>query len=93
MRKSTIILTDSGGIQEEAPWLGKSVLVMREITERPDVVETGNVRSVGTSKDRIVRNVGELLNNQNTYNKVTQPSNPYGDGLASERIVETPLIC
>ena len=93
MKKSTIILTDSGGIQEGAPWLGKPVLVMREITERPEGVETGNVRFVGTKKDRIVFNVDELLNNQNTYNKMTQPSNPYGDGLASERIVETLLIC
>ncbi|GMQ79234.1 MAG: UDP-N-acetylglucosamine 2-epimerase (non-hydrolyzing) [Anaerolineae bacterium] len=93
MKKSTIILTDSGGIQEEAPGMGKPVLVMRETTERPEGVETGNVKLVGTNKDRIVCNVDELLNNSSTYNEMTQLSNPYGDGLAADRIVEALLKC
>ena len=88
MEKSTIVLTDSGGIQEEAPGLGKPVLVMRDTTERPEAVIAGTVKLVGTNYDRIVDEVSRLLEDSGSYEKMSKAVNPYGDGLASERIVE-----
>ncbi len=88
MEKSTIVLTDSGGIQEEAPGLGKPVLVMRDTTERPEALEAGTVNLVGTNYDKIVSEVSALLDNETYYNKMSQAVNPYGDGLACGRIVE-----
>ncbi|GAB3993229.1 UDP-N-acetylglucosamine 2-epimerase (non-hydrolyzing) [Spirosoma daeguense] len=87
MQASYLVLTDSGGIQEEAPSLGKPVLVMRDTTERPEAVEAGTVRLVGTDQDSIVNNVSLLLNDWETYNEMAQAINPYGDGKASTRIV------
>ena len=88
MEKSTIVLTDSGGIQEEAPGLGKPVLVMRDTTERPEALEAGTVKLVGTNYDKIVTEVSALLENENYYEKMSKAVNPYGDGLACGRIVE-----
>lgn len=88
MYKSTIILTDSGGIQEEAPSLGKPVLVMRETTERPEAVDAGTVILVGTDASVIINNVANLLMNKKQYNKMSFAHNPYGDGKACRRIVE-----
>ena len=88
MEKSTIVLTDSGGIQEEAPGLGKPVLVMRDTTERPEALEAGTVKLVGTNYDKIVSEVSALLDNQDYYETMSQAVNPYGDGLACGRIVE-----
>lgn len=87
MEKSTIVLTDSGGIQEEAPGLGKPVLVMRDTTERPEALESGTVRLVGTNHDLIVEEVSTLLDNQSVYDKMLRAVNPYGDGKACDRIV------
>lgn len=87
MSKSYLILTDSGGIQEEAPGLGKPVLVMRDTTERPEAVEAGTVKLVGSDKEMIINTTSELLTNHNTYEAMANAVNPYGDGLASERIV------
>ena len=87
MNKSYMILTDSGGIQEEAPSLGKPVLVMRDTTERPEAVEAGTVKLVGTDKERIISESTVLLNNCEIYNQMSKTHNPYGDGLASERII------
>lgn len=87
MEKSDIVLTDSGGIQEEAPGLGKPVLVMRNTTERPEAVDTGTVKLVGTDYDAIVDNVSKLLTDRNLYNKMSKATNPYGDGKACERII------
>ncbi len=87
MSKSYIILTDSGGIQEEAPSLGKPVLVMRDTTERPEAVEVGTVKLVGTEKKRIINETNNLLYNGEMYNKMSMTHNPYGDGLASKRII------
>ena len=88
MEKSTIVLTDSGGIQEEAPGLGKPVLVMRDTTERPEALEAGTVKLVGTNYDKIVSEVSALLENEDYYKTMSQAVNPYGDGLACGRIVE-----
>jgi UDP-N-acetylglucosamine 2-epimerase (non-hydrolysing) len=88
MERSTLVLTDSGGIQEEAPGLGKPVLVMRNTTERPEAVQAGTVKLVGTDYDLIVTEVSRLLNDKDYYNSMAQAINPYGDGKASERIVE-----
>ena len=88
MEQSTLVLTDSGGIQEEAPGLGKPVLVMRNTTERPEAVEAGTVKLVGTNYDLIVSEVSKLLDNPAYYNAMAQATNPYGDGLASKRIIE-----
>ena len=87
MEKSYIVLTDSGGIQEEAPGLGKPVLVMRDTTERPEAVEAGTVRLVGTDADAIVSNVNLLLDNPDLYRRMSETHNPYGDGHACERIL------
>ena len=88
MEKSTIVLTDSGGIQEEAPGLGKPVLVMRDTTERPEALEAGTVKLVGTDYDKIVVEVSTLLDNQEYYEKMSKAVNPYGDGLACNRIIK-----
>ena len=88
MEQSTIVLTDSGGIQEEAPGLGKPVLVMRDTTERPEALESGTVHLVGTNYDKIVNEVSTLLDDAEAYKKMSQAVNPYGDGLASGRIAE-----
>ena len=88
MEKSTIVLTDSGGIQEEAPGLGKPVLVMRDTTERPEALEAGTVKLVGTNYDKIVSEVSMLIDDSNYYEKMSKAVNPYGDGLACGRIVE-----
>ena len=86
MEKSTIVLTDSGGIQEEAPGLGKPVLVMRDTTERPEALEAGTVKLVGTNFEKIVREVSALLDDREYYDKMSKAVNPYGDGKACERI-------
>ena len=88
MEKSAIVLTDSGGIQEEAPGLGKPVLVMRDTTERPEALEAGTVKLVGTDYDKIVNEVSGLLDNQEYYEKMSKAINPYGDGKACSRIVK-----
>ena len=87
MEKATIVLTDSGGIQEEAPGLGKPVLVMRDTTERPEALDAGTVKLVGTDYDMIVGNVSELLDDEEAYRRMSQAVNPYGDGKACPRIV------
>ncbi len=87
MEKSTIVLTDSGGIQEEAPGLGKPVLVMRDTTERPEALEAGTVKLVGTDYDKIVNEVSALLDDMDYYDRMSKAVNPYGDGLACERII------
>ena len=92
MGRATIILTDSGGIQEEAPSLGKPVLVMRENTERPEAVDAGTVKLVGTSSRKLVDCASELLNESTLYHQITNSSNPYGDGNAADRIVATLLL-
>ena len=87
MEKSTIILTDSGGVQEEAPGLGKPVLVMRDTTERPEALEAGTVKLVGTNYDKIITEMSALLDDAMYYEEMTKAVNPYGDGLACGRIV------
>ena len=87
MEKSTIVLTDSGGIQEEAPGLGKPVLVMRDTTERPEALEAGTVKLVGTDYGKIVNEVSALVENREYYDKMSKAVNPYGDGKACERII------
>jgi UDP-N-acetylglucosamine 2-epimerase (non-hydrolysing) len=87
MNRSDMILTDSGGIQEEAPSLGKPVLVMREVTERPEAVEAGTVRLVGTDRQKIVSEVENILQNRALYEQMSQAHNPYGDGKAAQRII------
>jgi UDP-N-acetylglucosamine 2-epimerase (non-hydrolysing) len=88
MDRSYIILTDSGGIQEEAPSLGKPVLVLRETTERPEGIDAGTAKLVGTDREKIIRETEQLLNNSDEYDKMAKAVNPYGDGKASERIVD-----
>lgn len=87
MKNVYLILTDSGGVQEEAPSLGKPVLVLRETTERPEAVDAGTVKLVGTDSERIVTETGRLLNDTSAYKAMARAVNPYGDGLASERIL------
>lgn len=89
MEKSFLVLTDSGGIQEEAPGLGKPVLVMRDTTERPEALDAGTVKLVGTDYDRIVSEVSALLEDVEYYDRMSKAVNPYGDGRACERIVQT----
>lgn len=88
LAKSYMILTDSGGIQEEAPSLGKPVLVMRDTTERPEGIEAGTLKLVGTDEKTIYESFKDLLENEKVYEKMSKASNPYGDGLASKRIVD-----
>ena len=88
MEKSTVVLTDSGGIQEEAPGLGKPVLVMRDTTERPEALASGTVHLVGTDYDKIMNEVSTLLDDSVVYNKMSKAVNPYGDGQACRRITE-----
>lgn len=88
MKASYLILSDSGGIQEEAPALGKPVLVLRDATERPEGVQAGTVRLVGTDKERIVESVSELLQNSAAYRRMSESINPYGDGKACDRILQ-----
>src|SRR5262249_40355755 len=88
MEASYLILTDSGGIQEEGPSLGKPVLVMREVTERPEAVEAGTVRLVGTDSKAIVEETERLLDDQRAYETMSRAHNPYGDGLAARRIAD-----
>lgn len=88
MEKSDIVLTDSGGIQEEAPGLGKPVLVMRDTTERPEALDAGTVKLVGTDYGKIVNSVSELLDDEDAYEKMSKAVNPYGDGKACGRIME-----
>jgi len=88
LSQAYLVLTDSGGVQEEAPALGKPVLVAREITERPEVLQAGAARLVGLNREHIVREAGELLNNPETYKKMARAVNPYGDGQAARRIVD-----
>ncbi len=88
LKHSHIVLTDSGGIQEEAPSLGKPVLVMRDVTERPEAVDAGTVILVGANRERIVANLSELLDNDATYKRMSRAHNPYGDGNACERIID-----
>jgi UDP-N-acetylglucosamine 2-epimerase len=88
LARSYIILTDSGGIQEEAPSLGKPVLVMRDTTERPEGITAGTLKLVGTNEEVIYNNFKELLENQDSYNSMAHASNPYGDGFACKRIAD-----
>ena len=92
MNRSFMVMTDSGGLQEEAPHLGKPVLVLRDVTERPEAVEAGTVKLVGTDVAKIVEEANELINNIDAYNKMSKSINPYGDGLASKRIVNAILM-
>jgi UDP-N-acetylglucosamine 2-epimerase (non-hydrolysing) len=87
LKHSYVILTDSGGIQEEAPSLGKPVLVMRDVTERPEAVDAGTIELVGANKERIVAGVSRLLENEAHYSKMSHSHNPYGDGKACDRIL------
>ena len=87
MNKSYILLTDSGGVQEEAPSLGKPVLVMRDTTERPEAIEAGTVKLVGTDKEKIIKETKDLLNNIDYYNTMQKKHNPYGDGNAVKKII------
>jgi UDP-N-acetylglucosamine 2-epimerase (non-hydrolysing) len=91
MERSTLILTDSGGIQEEAPSLGKPVLVLREVTERPEAVEAGTVLLVGTNRELLVEQASRLLSDREAYESMGRRINPYGDGLAAPRIVDAIL--
>lgn len=88
MEKSYLVMTDSGGIQEEAPGLGKPVLVMRDTTERPEALDAGTVKLVGTDRERIVSEVSKLLDDSNEYNRMSRAINPYGDGNACRRIID-----
>jgi len=87
LKQCYLVLTDSGGIQEEAPSLGKPVLVMRNVTERPEAVDAGIVKLVGSSKDAIVESIQQLLDDQELYGRMSNAHNPYGDGHACSRIV------
>ncbi|RZV48951.1 MAG: UDP-N-acetylglucosamine 2-epimerase (non-hydrolyzing), partial [Sphingomonadaceae bacterium] len=88
MRRSYLVLTDSGGVQEEAPSLGKPVLVMRDTTERPEAVDAGTVKLVGTDDAAIVREATKLLDDEAAYAQMSRAHNPYGDGKASARIAD-----
>jgi UDP-N-acetylglucosamine 2-epimerase (non-hydrolysing) len=87
MKRATLILTDSGGIQEEAPAFGVPVLVLRETTERPEGIDAGTLKLVGTDTDRIIQEASRLLDDQAAYIQMARAANPYGDGHAAERIV------
>ena len=92
MQRSYLIITDSGGVQEEAPSLGKPVLVMRNTTERPEAVDAGTVKLVGTDRETIVREANALLNDTVQYEAMSKAHNPYGDGLACPRIVKSLIL-
>ena len=87
LKRCYLVLTDSGGIQEEAPSLGKPVLVMRNVTERPEAVDAGTVRLVGSSREAIAESIQQLLDDQDLYGRMSNAHNPYGDGKACSRIV------
>jgi UDP-N-acetylglucosamine 2-epimerase len=89
MKRSHLVLTDSGGIQEEAPAFGKPVLVLRNVTERPEAVEAGTVKVIGTDREKIFQGVYDLLEDKVQYEKMSKAINPYGDGKASRRIVKS----
>lgn len=91
MNKCYMVMTDSGGLQEEAPHLGKPVLVLRDVTERPEAIKAGTVKLVGTDKDVIIKNGNELIRDNNEYERMSKAVNPYGDGNASQRIAEAIL--
>ncbi|MBE6065505.1 non-hydrolyzing UDP-N-acetylglucosamine 2-epimerase [Clostridium cochlearium] len=91
MNKCYMVMTDSGGLQEEAPHLGKPVLVLRDVTERPEAVEAGTVKLLGTNKELIVHEANKIIRNKEEYNKISRAINPYGDGYASRRIVDSIL--
>jgi len=93
LARSYLVLTDSGGIQEEAPSLGKPVLVMRDTTERPEGIAAGTLRLVGTEEEKIYWSVTKLLKDKNAYNEMCRASNPYGDGFASKRIADILMGC
>jgi UDP-N-acetylglucosamine 2-epimerase (non-hydrolysing) len=88
MNQSYLVLTDSGGMQEEAPSLGKPVLVLRDTTERPEAVKAGTVKLIGTNRERVFKEAHELLSKQLEYHKMARAVNPYGDGKAAGRIVK-----
>ena len=87
MNQAHIILTDSGGIQEEAPSLGKPVLVLRDTTERPEAIDAGTVKLIGTSRERVYQELKQLLTDEAEYKRMAEAANPYGDGRAAARIV------
>jgi UDP-N-acetylglucosamine 2-epimerase (non-hydrolysing) len=87
MARSYLIITDSGGVQEEGPSLGKPVLVLREVTERPEAVEYGTAKLVGLNEEKIVRSARKLMDNEKAYKAMATATNPYGDGLAARRTV------
>jgi UDP-N-acetylglucosamine 2-epimerase (non-hydrolysing) len=91
LKRCALVLTDSGGLQEEAPSLGKPVLVMREVSERPEAIEAGVAAMVGTDADSIVSKVHELLDQSDSYQRMARKSNPYGDGRAAVRIADALL--
>ena len=91
MSRVKLILTDSGGVQEEAPALGKPVLVLRDTTERPEAVDAGTVKLVGTNFDNVYQNAKILLTDADEYKKMSESHNPYGDGMAAKRIVQAIL--
>ena len=91
MAKVDIVLTDSGGIQEEAPALGKPVLVLRDTTERPEAVEAGTVKLIGTAYEDVLRETNRLLDDEKHYRSMAEAANPYGDGKACERIIKAIL--
>ena len=88
MANCYLVMTDSGGIQEEAPSLGKPVLVLRDNTERPEAVESGTAKLVGSSRNEIVASVSDLILNSDSYDSMSESVNPYGDGTASKRIIQ-----
>ena len=91
MSRAALILTDSGGVQEEAPALGKPVLVLRDTTERPEAVEAGTVKLIGTDSDKVFNEASLLLTNEQEYDRMAKSTNPYGDGKAASRIVSALL--
>ena len=88
IKKSYLILTDSGGIQEEAPSLGKPVLVLRDTTERPEGIKAGTLKLIGTDEKKVYKEIKKLLDDKSEYEKMSKANNPYGDGFASKKIVD-----